>query len=170
MASTGSLTRRTPPWVEGQFASVYDDFIVPSGSGWNVTAVFSDNLPNTRVTGANWEIRQGVSEGNGGTLIASGTTITPVVTDTGRSGFRIYRIHGRGYRTERSFGARHLLAQCDGRLATARAVRLTRTTNGATAWARHVATTKTRSSIATSLARTLRRPPMRASPSTTPWA
>src|SRR6266513_920203 len=70
----------------GQFASVYDDFIVPS-PGWSVTSVFSDNLANTNVTGALWEIRQGVSEGNGGTLIASGMTMTPVVTPTGRSGF-----------------------------------------------------------------------------------
>ena len=30
---------------------------------------------------------QGISAGNGGTLIASGTTVTPVVTPTGRSGF-----------------------------------------------------------------------------------
>jgi hypothetical protein len=73
---------------EGQFARVYDDFIVPSGPGWNVTSVFSDNLPeNTNVTGATWEIRQGVSEGNGGTLIASGMTMTPVVTPTGRCDF-----------------------------------------------------------------------------------
>ena len=71
----------------GEFASVYDDFIVPSGPGWNVTSVFSDNLANTNVTGASWEIRQGVAEGTGGTLIASGMTMTPVVTPTGRSGF-----------------------------------------------------------------------------------
>jgi hypothetical protein len=71
----------------GEFASVYDDFIVPSGPGWSVSAVFSDNLENTNVTGATWEIRQGISEGNGGTLIASGMTMTPVVTDTGRGGF-----------------------------------------------------------------------------------
>ena len=71
----------------GEFASVYDDFIVPSGPGWNVTSVFSDNLENTNVTGASWEIRQGISVGNGGTLIASGMTMTPVVTPTGRSGF-----------------------------------------------------------------------------------
>src|SRR5204862_127440 len=55
----------------GQFASVYDNFIVPSGPGWTVTSVFSDNLSSTNITGAAWEIRQGVSEGNGGTLIAS---------------------------------------------------------------------------------------------------
>jgi hypothetical protein len=60
---------------------------VPSGESWNVTAVFSDNLENTNVTGATWEIRQGVAEGTGGTLIASGSTTTPVVTPTGRSGF-----------------------------------------------------------------------------------
>src|SRR5206468_11918145 len=41
----------------------------------------------TIVTGATWEIRQGVSEGNGGTLIGSGMTMTPVVAPTGRSGF-----------------------------------------------------------------------------------
>jgi N-acetylneuraminic acid mutarotase len=71
----------------GEFASVYDDFIVGDSGGWDVTAVFSDNLENTNVTGATWEIRQGISEGNGGTLIASGMTMTPVVTPTGRSGF-----------------------------------------------------------------------------------
>jgi hypothetical protein len=52
-----------------------------------VTAVFSDDLTFTTVTGATWEIRQGISEGNGGTLIASGMTMTPVVTPTGRNGF-----------------------------------------------------------------------------------
>jgi hypothetical protein len=71
----------------GQFASVYDNFIVPDGPGWNVTSVFSDDLISTNVTGATWEIRSGVSEGNGGTLVASGMTVTPVVTPTGRNGF-----------------------------------------------------------------------------------
>jgi hypothetical protein len=68
-------------------AAVYDDFNVTAPLGWNVTAVFSDNLLNTTVTAADWEIRTGVSEGNSGTLIASGTTNTPAVTPTGRSGF-----------------------------------------------------------------------------------
>ena len=70
----------------GQFASVYDNFNV-TGTGWTITEVFSDNLSSTNVTGANWEIRTGMSAGNGGTLVASGTTVTPVVTPTGRSGF-----------------------------------------------------------------------------------
>jgi hypothetical protein len=55
-----------------------------------VTAVFSDNLlipslPIT-ITGADWEIRSGVSEGNAGTLIASGSTDSPLITATGRGG------------------------------------------------------------------------------------
>ena len=68
-------------------AGVYDDFNVIDPLGWNVTAVFSDDLLNTTVTGADWEIRTGLSNGNAGTLIASGTTNSPAVTPTGRSGF-----------------------------------------------------------------------------------
>ena len=70
----------------GQYAHVYDDFNVTAPLGWNVTAVFSDNLITmyTVITGADWEIRTGISEGNGGTLIASGTTNSPLVTPTGR--------------------------------------------------------------------------------------
>src|SRR5207237_348379 len=68
-------------------AAVYDDFNVTAPLGWHVTALFSDNLMSTTVTGADWEIRIGLSEGNAGTLIASGTTNSPVVTLTGRGGF-----------------------------------------------------------------------------------
>jgi hypothetical protein len=67
-------------------AAVYDDFNITGGPMWHITAVFSDNPENTTVTGADWEIRTGISEGNAGTLIASGSTNSPVVTPTGRSG------------------------------------------------------------------------------------
>jgi hypothetical protein len=68
-------------------AAVYDDFNVTSPA-WNVTAVFSDNLFSAMtVTAADWEIRTDVSEGNAGTLVASGTTNSPLVTLTGRGGF-----------------------------------------------------------------------------------
>jgi hypothetical protein len=67
-------------------AAVYDDFNITGGPMWHLTAVFSDNLAATVITGADWEIRTGISEGNGGNLIASGTTNSPVVTPTGRSG------------------------------------------------------------------------------------
>jgi hypothetical protein len=70
-------------------AAVYDDFNVTAPLGWNVTAVFSDDVmsPFQVITGADWEIRSGVSEGNAGTLVASGTTNSPLVTPTGRGGF-----------------------------------------------------------------------------------
>jgi hypothetical protein len=68
-------------------ASVYDNFVVTNPAGWDIAAVFSDDLSSTVITGASWEIRSGVSSGNGGTLVASGSTLTPTVTPTGRSGF-----------------------------------------------------------------------------------
>ena len=67
-------------------ANVYDDFIVPA-FGWNIGTVWSNNLMNVRgVTQAVWEIRSGLSSGNGGTLIA-GNTGFATQTPTGRSGF-----------------------------------------------------------------------------------
>jgi hypothetical protein len=83
----GLANERNTSLGVGQFASVYDDFFVMDSGGWDVTAVFSDDLENTNVTGATWEIRQSISPQNGGILIASGMTMTPVVTPTGRSGF-----------------------------------------------------------------------------------
>jgi len=66
--------------------AVYDNFNVTAPLGWHVTAVFSDNIitADTAITGADWEIRSGVSEGNAGTLIGSGTTNAPLLTHTGR--------------------------------------------------------------------------------------
>jgi len=72
-------------------AAVYDDFnvIVP---GWHVTAVFSDDLLLVQhlsdITGADWEIRSGISEGNAGTLVANGTTNSPIVTQIGAGCFQ----------------------------------------------------------------------------------
>jgi hypothetical protein len=59
---------------------------VPSGPGWHVTGLFSNNQSGLNPATATWEIRTGLSEGNGGTLIAGGTA--PVSqTPTGRSAF-----------------------------------------------------------------------------------
>jgi hypothetical protein len=69
------------------YSHIYDDFNVPDTDGWNVTSVFSHDLISTTVTGATWEIRSGVSSGNGGTVVASGMTVTPVITDTGNNAF-----------------------------------------------------------------------------------
>ena len=68
-------------------SSVYDNFVVTDPNGWDLSAVFSNNLSTTGITGATWEIRSGVSAGNGGILVASGSTLSPTVTPTGRSGF-----------------------------------------------------------------------------------
>jgi hypothetical protein len=44
-------------------AAAYDDFNVTSPLGWHVTAVFSDNLENTVITAADWEIRTASPKG-----------------------------------------------------------------------------------------------------------
>jgi hypothetical protein len=67
-------------------ASVYEDFDV-TAPVWNITSVFSDDLLTTNVTAVSYEIRTGISEGNGGTLLFSGTTSNYTVTATGRSAF-----------------------------------------------------------------------------------
>jgi hypothetical protein len=80
------LTNEQDTFATG-FSHIYDDFNVNDPSGWDVTSVFSDDLSSTNIISATWEIRQGVSAGNGGTIVASGMTVTPEVTPTGRSGF-----------------------------------------------------------------------------------
>ena len=52
---------------------IFDDFLV-GGAGWNVTSIFGDFLSDLNPTQAYWEIRSGVSAGNGGTLLYSGTS------------------------------------------------------------------------------------------------
>jgi hypothetical protein len=66
-------------------ARTYDDFSLPSAS--ILTAVWSNNLFDSfSATQAQVEIRTGVTVGNGGTLVFSGT-FPATVTNTGRSGF-----------------------------------------------------------------------------------
>ena len=65
-------------------SNVYDDFIVPVGQNWNVTGVFSNNsISNFTPTQAEWEIRSGVSVGNGGTVVASGTNAATLTAVSG---------------------------------------------------------------------------------------
>ena len=104
-AGSGGKCKQTPAtqWYNGDFddvsgsrnelssgvtALVYDNFIVPASDGhWIVTTVFSNNLSDATITGADWSIRSGVSSGNGGTIVASGSKAPVTVTPTGRSGF-----------------------------------------------------------------------------------
>jgi hypothetical protein len=83
---TDGLANEQDTFAPG-YAHVFDDFIVSDESGWDVSSVYSNDLISTTVTGATWEIHQGITNGNGGTVVASGMTSTPTVTPTGRSGF-----------------------------------------------------------------------------------
>jgi hypothetical protein len=68
-----------------QFSRIYDNFTVPAG-GWTLAGLFSINsMSVTGVTEAVWEIRSGVSAGNGGTA-------TQQLTETWPDGSNIYRI------------------------------------------------------------------------------
>ena len=69
-------------------AATYENFRI-GGTTANVTALYTNNLSMLNPSSAYWEIRSGVSEGNGGTLIASGTGSGANFsqTPTGRSGF-----------------------------------------------------------------------------------
>jgi PEP-CTERM motif len=64
-------------------AAVYQNF---NWGGGLVTGLASNNLSGLNPSTAYWEIRSGVSEGNGGTLVASGTGATSNQA-TGRSDF-----------------------------------------------------------------------------------
>src|SRR4051812_37107799 len=69
-----------------QVARIYDDFMVPS-AGWTVTGVFSNNALNGTpvVSQASWEIRSGVSAGNGGTVVAWGVDPAKVIRNSNGS-------------------------------------------------------------------------------------
>ena len=69
--SQGVLPSERDLWVSD--SRIFDDFVV-SGGGWNVTSLFGDFLSDLNPTQAYWEIRSGVSTGNGGTLLFSGTS------------------------------------------------------------------------------------------------
>ena len=72
------------PFNDGR---TYDDFNV-TGPGWFLTDLFSNNLMTAGLvaTMADFEIRSGVSAGNGGILVASGTSAA-TQTPTGVSFF-----------------------------------------------------------------------------------
>ncbi len=76
-------------------AAVYQNFYAESNI--SVTGLFTNNLSNFTPASGYWEIRSGVSENNGGTLIASGTgSVTNA--PTGRS------YHGDNEYTNAVFG------------------------------------------------------------------
>jgi hypothetical protein len=71
-------------------AATYQNFV--TSQTWNVTGLFTNNLSSIVPTNGYWEIRSGVSEGNGGILIASGTGAMTNIA-TGRSAFGYTEYH-----------------------------------------------------------------------------
>ena len=67
-------------------AATYQNFV---WGGGQIAGLFTNNLSQLAPTGAYYEIRSGMSEGNGGTLIASGTATGGnfLQTATGRADF-----------------------------------------------------------------------------------
>jgi hypothetical protein len=64
---------------------IYDDFQIAAGQQWDLTALYGNYITQSQYdivdpSMATWEIRQGISQGNSGTLLASGDaslTVTP---------------------------------------------------------------------------------------------
>jgi hypothetical protein len=81
-------------------ATIYIPFAVPPNQTWTVAGFFSNNLvlgtPLLSPPQIEWSISTGISQGNGGTLIASGTA-KATLTPTGRSwdGMNEYTALGR---------------------------------------------------------------------------
>jgi len=71
---SNALSNENDAFVHGDpyGSAVYQNFIIPSGQTWNVTSLFGNDIMTLNPTSAYWEIRAGLSEGNGGNLLASG--------------------------------------------------------------------------------------------------
>ncbi len=84
--NANGLANETDAIVNGSpyGAATYQNFVAPFG--FATAGLFTNNLSALAPSTAYWEIRAGVSEGNGGTLIAAGTAAV-TQTPTGRSGF-----------------------------------------------------------------------------------
>jgi PEP-CTERM motif len=69
-------------------AATFQNFII-TGQTWDVESLWTNNLTTLAPSSAYYEIRSGVSEGNGGQLLLSGTASGANFshTPTGRSGF-----------------------------------------------------------------------------------
>ena len=100
LPKTGLINIDNPSGVSGfnngnpYFADVYQSFVVPAG-GWTVDEVFSNDSMDFSTAAADWEIRSGVSSGNGGTLVASGSDVAATQTSTGltdSTGLTIYTV------------------------------------------------------------------------------
>ena len=87
-----ALANETDATVTGNpyGSATYQNFYAQSNI--TVTGLFTNNLSSNTPTSGYWEIRSGITEGNGGTLIASGTdpNITNTLTGRSRAGYDEY--------------------------------------------------------------------------------
>ena len=91
-------------------AATYQNFI--NSQNWNITGLFTNNLSSISPSSGYWEIRSGMSEGNDGTLIASGTQSGGNFSQTNRSQrIRLHRVHRFGHWSQRHPRARHVLVR-----------------------------------------------------------
>jgi hypothetical protein len=91
-------------------SAVYTPFV--PDHNWTVTGLFTNNLMNIQALSADWEIRTGISEGNGGTVVASGSTDHPIVTDTGINdfGFEVFDVKVEGLNVQLQQGVTYWLS------------------------------------------------------------
>lgn len=70
-----ALSNENDSFVHGSpyGSAVYQNFVIPTGQTWNITGLFSNDIMTLSPATAYWEIRSGVSEGNGGALLAAGS-------------------------------------------------------------------------------------------------
>ena len=72
---------------------VYDDFTVTDPGGWQISSVFVNIKLQSEVSTANWAILSGVSPGNGGSVVQSGTGSALTLTSLGAlsGGYTLYQ-------------------------------------------------------------------------------
>ena len=109
--NANGLANETDAIVSGSpyGAATYQNFTLSSSA--TATGLFSNNLSGLNPATGYWEIRTGVSEGNGGTLVASGTGAV-TQTPTGRSdfGFLEYRDEVDGLNLSLNGGTQYWMA------------------------------------------------------------
>jgi hypothetical protein len=73
-----AISNQTSTGANGVDGAIYEDFIVPAGQKWTITSAWSNDVESPfftspHVTSVAWSIHSGVSAGNAGTPVASGT-------------------------------------------------------------------------------------------------
>ena len=71
---------------------VYQGFTINSAGGWQVSGVFGNFLTLGTASSANWQILSGVSAGNGGTVVDSGTGAATVSSSVDAYSNTLYNV------------------------------------------------------------------------------